>query len=93
MAIVLEHAVSIVVARHAALALHGWANMGKGVHAGGVHPDEEGLVGLDLFLHEVDGGLGGFVVYGLHALAVERARVLDLAVRGGWMTRAVSRPW
>ncbi|MCY1293428.1 hypothetical protein D9M70_426870 [compost metagenome] len=79
-AIVLEHAVGVLVARHAALPLHGLAHMGEGVHAGGVHPDEERLVGLDLLLDEVDGTLGGFVVDGFHALGGQRAGVLDLAV-------------
>ncbi|MDT4879952.1 hypothetical protein FQZ97_1156680 [compost metagenome] len=80
MAIVLDHAVGIGVARHAALALHRRPHVGEGMHAGGVHPGEEGFVGLRLPLDEVDDGAGYFVVDGLHALAVQRTGVLDPAV-------------
>ena len=42
----LDHAVSIFVARHAALAAHRFPHVGEGMHAGGVHPGEERLVGF-----------------------------------------------
>ena len=44
----LDHAVGVFVAGHAALALHRLAHVGEDVHAGGVHPGEERLAGLDL---------------------------------------------
>jgi hypothetical protein len=69
-AVVLDHAVGIFVARHPALPAHRLAGMGEDVHAGGVHPDEERLLGLDLPTHVVDGGCGRLVVDRLHPLAV-----------------------
>ena len=51
---------------------------------------KNGLLALDLPLHEVDGGGGRFVVDRLHALRVERAGVLDLAV-GGRLEHAARR--
>ncbi|MNQ82522.1 hypothetical protein D3C85_975740 [compost metagenome] len=76
----LDHAIGVIVAGHAALALHRLAHVGEQVHAGGVHPDEERLVRLGLFLDERLRGGGGFVVDGFHALGVQRAGVFDLAI-------------
>ena len=45
-AVVLDHAIGIFVARHAALAAHRLAHMREDVHARRVHPDKERLVGL-----------------------------------------------
>ena len=56
--------------------------MGEGMHAGGVHPGEERLARRVLALHEVDRGGRRLVVDRLHALAVERSGILDLAVGG-----------
>ena len=47
------------------------------MHVGGVHPGEERLARFFLACDEVDAGLGGFVVDGLHALLGERSGVLD----------------
>src|SRR5690606_32537171 len=52
-------------------------------HAGRVEPDEERLVGLVLAVDEVLGGREKLLVDGLHALGVERAGILDLAIREG----------
>ena len=73
----LEHAVGVLVAGHAALPAHGFANVREDVHAREVHPGEERLAGLDLPAHEVDAGGRRLVVDGFHALAVQRAGVLD----------------
>ena len=78
--VMLDHAVGVLVAGHAALAAHRRAHVGEDVHARGVHPDEERLARLHLPLHEVDGGGRRLVVDRLHALAGQRAGVLGLAV-------------
>ena len=83
MAPVLDHAIGVLVAGHAALALHGRLHMGEGVHAGGVYPAEERPVDPNLPLHEIHGRIGRLVVDGLHPLAVQRTRVLDAAVARG----------
>ncbi|MNP36930.1 hypothetical protein D3C76_1303500 [compost metagenome] len=79
-AVMFEHTVGIFIARHAALAFHRVADMGERMHACGIHPDEEWFVSFGLFLNEVDGGLGGLVIDGFHALAVQCARIFDLAI-------------
>ena len=76
-AVVLDHAVGILIPRHAALPDHRRPHMREDVHARGVHPGEERLVGLRLPRHEVDGGSRSLVVDRLHPLAVERTGVLD----------------
>ncbi|MNV66224.1 hypothetical protein D3C71_1589680 [compost metagenome] len=76
----LKHAVRIVVAGHAALALHRLAYVGEDVHARGVHPDEKRLVRLGLLLDERLRCRRGFVVDGFHALGVQGTSVLNLAV-------------
>jgi len=48
------------------------------MHAGGVQPDEEGLLALDRLVNESLGGRVDFLVNGLHALLRQRARVLAL---------------
>ena len=90
MAVVLDHAVGIVVAGHAALALHLRADVGEDVHPRRVHPGEERRAGVVLALHEVDRGGGRLVVDRLHALGGQRAGVLDLAV-GGRLEHAARR--
>ena len=75
--VVLNHAVGIFVVGHAALPPHRGANMREEMHAGGVHPDKEWLIGLDLPLHEVDRCRGGFVIDRLHPLLGQRAGILD----------------
>lgn len=79
----LDHAVGIVVARHAADALIGFADMRVDMHARGVHPGEERFVGPDLALHEIDRRGGGFVVDRLHPLLGQRTGIVDLAVGRG----------
>ena len=56
--------------------------VGPDVHAGGVPPEEERLVGLLGAVHEVEGLGGDFLVDGFHALLGQRAGVFDLAVGG-----------
>jgi len=53
--------------------------MGAEVHAGTTPPHKPGLAGLVLFFDEVDSGIGGLVIDGLHALLGQRAGILDLA--------------
>ena len=86
----LDHAVGVFVAGHAALAAHRFPHVGEGMHAGGVHPGEERPVGSHLPRHEVDRRCGGLVVDRLHPLAVQRPGVLDLAV-GGRLENAAGR--
>ena len=75
MAVVLDHAVG--VDSETGLAFRLLLQVREDVHAGGVPPDEEGLVGLLGTLHEVEGLGGDFFVDGFHALLGQRAGVLD----------------
>ena len=52
--------------------------VGVDVHAGGVPPEEEGLVRLLGLLEVVERGLGDLLVDRLHALLAQRPGVLDL---------------
>jgi hypothetical protein len=50
--VMLNHAVGVIIAGHAALALHRIAQMNKRAHVGDVHPDKERLAVLGLFFDE-----------------------------------------
>ncbi len=76
--VVLDHAVVVFGTRSetglvAMLRLH----VREGVHARGVHPTKERLVGLGLSLDEIDRSIGSFVVDRLHAFSGQRAGVLN----------------
>ncbi len=75
MRIVLDHAVGVDAETR--LAARGLLQPRPDVHAGGVPPQEERLVGLLGVGHEADRLLGDLVVDGLHPLLVERAGALD----------------
>src|SRR5271157_6013096 len=72
-----DHSVGVFVTGHATLANHRRANMGKYVHARGIHPREERFVRLGLTSHEVYGSGSSFVVDRFHPLAVKRSGILD----------------
>jgi len=75
------HAVGIfILTRDAAQFL---LHVGTKVHAGTVPPTEEGFTRLGLALNEVNGGIYGFIIHGLHAFFGQGAGVLDLAVGRG----------
>ena len=74
--VVFDHAVGIDAETR--LAARRFLQPRPDVHARRVPPDEERLVGLLRIAHEADRLLGDFVVDGLHALLVERARAFDL---------------
>jgi hypothetical protein len=57
--------------------------MREDVHPCKVHPHKERLVRLHLLVHKVHGGVGCLIVDRLHALDVQRPRILDLAVCKG----------
>ncbi|MNX32731.1 hypothetical protein D3C86_629430 [compost metagenome] len=78
--VMLPHAVGIIVAGHAALALVLGPDVREQVHARGVHPQEERLVVLAVLVQVVQRRAHRFVVDGLHALGGQGAGVLDLAV-------------
>ena len=92
-AVVLDHAVGIDA--EAGLALGLLLQVREDVHAGGVPPDEERLVGLLGALHEVQRLGGDFLVDRLHALLGQRAGVRDLLAdrlgRSCGMTRRAGR--
>ncbi|MNV12344.1 hypothetical protein D3C71_1029420 [compost metagenome] len=75
-----KHAIGVIVAGHAALALHRIAHVGEQMHACGVHPDEERFVRLGLLLDERLRRRRSFIVDGFHALGGQRTGVFDLAV-------------
>ena len=75
MAVVLDHAVGIDAETGLAFAF--LLQMREDVHAGGVPPDEERLVGLLGAFHELERTGGDFLVHRLHALLGQRAGVLD----------------
>ena len=81
--IVLDHAVGVDA--QAGLALRFILQVREDMHAGGVPPQEERLVGFLRFLQIFQREGGDFLVDGLHALDVERAGAFDLlrAVRVG----------
>ena len=73
----LDHAVGVNA--EAGLAVRFFLQVGEDVHAGRVPPEEEGFVVLSRPFHEVEGLGVDFLVDGLHALAGQRAGVLDFA--------------
>ena len=81
MIIVFHHAVGVEAVTRFALPLGRQAS--PHVHAGGVEPDEKRLVGFDCLVHEAHCGVGKFLVDDLHALAGQRAGILDLAIGVG----------
>ncbi len=76
-AVMLDHAVSVFVVRHAALPAHRRAHMRVQMHARRVHPHEERFPLLHLPLDESDRRTCGLVVDRLHAPFGERAGVFD----------------
>src|SRR6185312_16901508 len=58
-AVVLDHAVAVLVVRHTALTPHRVAHMREGMHAGRVEPTEKRFLRLDLTLDEIDCGVSG----------------------------------
>ena len=91
--VVLDHAVGIHA--QAGLALGLLLQVRPDVHAGGVPPAEEGLVGLVLALDEVERARRDLLVHGLHALLGQRAGVFDLLrpvrIRPASATRRAAR--
>ena len=80
MPVMLDHAVGKdAIAGHA---LGFGLEVGPDVHAGRVPPQEERLLLSDRALHEIDGAGQGLLVYRLHTLARQWARVLDLSIGG-----------
>jgi len=66
--------------------------MGVGVHMGGIHPAEEGLIVGMLARDEILGRVDEFVIAGFHALGGQGARVLDALashLAPAWLHRAV----
>ncbi len=92
MAVVLDHAVGVEAHAGGALCLR--LEPGPDMHPRRVHPDEEGLVGLNRTIDEIHGGREKLLVRGFHALAGHGPRVLDLAVRRALdhATRPEARP-
>ena len=74
-AVVFDHAVG--VGAEAGLACILLLEVGEDMHAGGVPPEEEGLVGLLRFFQIVERSLREFLVNRLHALDVERPGEFD----------------
>ena len=79
-AVMLKHAIGVLVAGHTTLALHRVAHVGKDVHARGVHPHKKRLVGLGLLFDKCLRRRGGFIVDGFHALGGQGPGVFNLAV-------------
>ena len=76
--IVLQH--GIVIETLARASQLGGIHMGVVVHAGGVEPDKKGLLPGRGLVDELEGRRQEFGIHCLHALARQRAAVLDLAV-------------
>ena len=75
--VVLDHAIDVLTVAVLVAATVLGADMGAQMHARRVKPAEEGLAGLLLTLHIVDGRGGGLVVDRFHPFLRERAGVLD----------------
>ena len=73
----LDHAVGVNA--EARLAVGFFLQVGEDVHAGRVPPEKEGFVVLGRPFHEVEGLGVDLLVDGLHALAGQRAGVLDFS--------------
>ena len=91
-AVVLDHAVGVFGpgGQPRLVAMLG-AHMSAQVHAGAVEPAEERLVGLGLPLDEVDARRPSLVVDRLHALAGQRAGVLDRLLADPAAARVLGR--
>jgi hypothetical protein len=75
--VMLHHAVDVFAIAVGVAAAMAGADMRSQVHAGRVEPDEEGLAGPLLPLHEIDRRGRRFIVDGFHALLGQRAGILD----------------
>jgi hypothetical protein len=68
----------VVIKPLSALAPVLFGAVGPEMHRGGVVPEEKGLAVLVRLVHEIERMFGNLVIDSLHALSVERTRVLDL---------------